>query len=149
MALVASWELERPSVWSPAAQLVAAHYAREVSGTSGGTARFGLDLVSLHLCPLRLGERRVGVRVCAAAAGGRLAARGADTFTARSRTRPFVTAGGALLLAVTPHPRVELAASVEPAGALVRDRFSFDPNVFYAVPRLILTFGVGVALKFP
>jgi len=103
----------------------------------------------MHLCPLRLGARRAGLRLCASSTVGRLAVRGSDTFSARSRSRPFATAGGAALVAVTPHRRVELTAGVEPTAALVRDRFTFDPDAFYAVPRLILTFGVGVAVTFP
>jgi hypothetical protein len=131
-------------------QVVASRYARESSAAPAGTATFGLDAASLYLCPLRLGGAHwVNLRLCAASTAGRLVARGSDTFTPRSRPRPFLTAGGAALLAMTPHPRIELAASVEPAAALVRDRFTFDPAFFYAVPRLILTFGVGVAAKFP
>ena len=147
--LVAAWELERASVWSPLALVVATYYLREDTGATGGTATFGLDAIALQLCPLRVGARLVSVRLCAAASGGRLVARGSDTFNARSRARPLFTAGGAALLAVNPHPRFELAASVEPAAALVHDQFAFDPNTFYAVPRLILTFGLGVAVKFP
>jgi hypothetical protein len=42
-----------------------------------------------------------------------------------------------------------VTASVQPGAALIRDRFSFDPTVFYRVSRLVLFFGAGLALKFP
>jgi len=149
LGLVVAWELERASVWSPLVQVIGSYYARAASGATGGTATFGLDLVTLQLCPLRVGDGLIGVRLCAAASGGRLVARGSDTFNPRSGSPALITAGGAALLAVTPHPRIELAASVEPAAALISHQFTFDPNIFYAVPRLIWTFGIAVAVKFP
>jgi hypothetical protein len=148
-ALSLAWRLDRESPWTWAVQVVGATYARVGWATIGGSASFDLDALTLHVCPLRLGVRRAGVRLCGSSTVGRLAARGEDTFSPRSATRTIASAGGAALIALTPHPHVELTASVEPAAALIRDRFTFDPAVFYAVPRLILTFGVGVAVTFP
>ena len=42
-----------------------------------------------------------------------------------------------------------MTASVEPAAAFIRDAFSFDPNVFYRVPRRILTIGIDLVVTFP
>jgi len=149
LALDAAWELDRGSIWSWAVRLVAAHHARDGWVTSDGTADFTLDVVTLQLCPARLGTARAGLWLCAGSTAGRLIARGSDSFSPRSRERPFVTAGGAAVLAVVPVPWLEVTASVEPAAALIRDRFAFDPDVFHAVPRLILTYGAGIAAKFP
>jgi hypothetical protein len=83
------------------------------------------------------------------AALGRLTVTGTDTWAPRTRSRPFVSAGGAILLTVAPHPRIELTASVAPQVALIRDQFRFNPNVFYDVPALALSFGLGASLTFP
>jgi hypothetical protein len=60
-----------------------------------------------------------------------------------------VGVGGALLLAASPHPRVELSASFEPQAALVRDTFGFGAYDFHEVPAVALFFGLGAALTFP
>jgi hypothetical protein len=151
-ALTAAWHYDRsPSIWSFAVQLVATTYPSVDWAAPGGSATFSLDAAALHLCPLRFAvpSARAALRLCASASAGRLEAHGSDTFSPRSTTRPFATAGGAALLAVTPHRYLELTASVEPGAALIRDRFTFDPETFYGLPRLIVTYGVAVAAIFP
>src|SRR4029078_1606681 len=102
-------------------ELIAAHHQRGGWGTSFGTGDFALDLVPLNVCPLRVGRRAVHARLCASSAAGRLAIDSRDNLTPRTASRPFVGVGGAALLTVAHHPRVELAGSVEPPRALRRD----------------------------
>ena len=149
VALVAHWERDAASVLSWKIQLAAAHHQRAGWVTADGTADFSLDVITLDLCPLRLGRHGVAAHLCAGAALGRLTVTGTDTFSPRTRSRPFASAGGAILLTVSPHPRVELTASVAPQVALIRDHFRFNPNVFYDVPALALSFGLGASLTFP
>ena len=149
VALVAHWERDAASVLSWKIQIAAAHHQRAGWVTADGTADFSLDVVTLDLCPLRLGRHGLAAHLCAGAALGRLTVTGTDTFSPRTRSRPFVSAGGAMLLTVSPHPRVELTASVAPQVALIRDHFRFNPNVFYDVPALALSFGLGASLTFP
>jgi len=149
VALVAHWERDAASVLSWKIQVAAAHHQRAGWTTKDGTADFSLDVMTLDLCPLRLGRHAVAAHLCAGAALGRLTVTGTDTFSPRTQSRPFVSAGGAILLTVAPHPRVELTASVAPQVALIRDHFRFNPNVFYDVPALALSFGLGAALTFP
>ena len=66
----------------------------------------------------------------------------------RTRSRPFAGVGGAASLAVSPHPRVEVTASVDPQVALIRDQYAFGANVFYDVPAVALFFGLGAAMTF-
>ena len=149
VALVAHWERDAASVLSWKIQLAAAHHQRAGWVTADGTADFSLDVVTLDLCPLRLGRHGAAAHLCAGAALGRLTVTGTDTFSPRTRSRPFVSAGGAMLLTLSPYPRVELTASVAPQVALIRDHFRFNPNVFYDVPALALSFGLGASLTFP
>src|SRR5207344_1929636 len=111
LALVAGWERDTASVLSWKVELIAAHHARDAS-TFDGTGRFTLDLVTLHLCPLRVGSSIVRGRLCASASAGRTFAEGTDILVVCTRSRPFVGVGGAASLAVSPHPRVEVTASV-------------------------------------
>ena len=67
----------------------------------------------------------------------------------RTRSRPFFGVGGAALLSASPHPRVEVTASIEPQAALTRDQFTFGPNFFHEVPAIVWLFGVGAAVTFP
>jgi len=149
LALSAGWERDTASVLTWKIQLVAARHLRDGWGTAYGAADFTLDLVTLHLCPLRLGSRAVAARVCASASGGRIAGEGTDTLVTRSGSRPFGAVGAAAALAVSPHRRVELTASVEPQAPLFRNHFAFGSNVFYDVPPVVLFFGVGAAVTFP
>jgi len=149
VALAAGWERDTASIWSWKLELIAAHHQRGGWGTSFGTVDFALDLVTLNVCPLRVGPRAVHARLCASSAAGRLAIDSRDNLTPRTASRPFVGVGGAALLTVAPHPRVELSASVEPQAALVRDTYSFTSNQVYEVPMLALFFGLGASITFP
>src|SRR5262245_16835104 len=55
IGLTAGWERDTASVLSLKVQLVASHHARDGWVTVYGTANFALDLVTLHVCPLRVG----------------------------------------------------------------------------------------------
>jgi len=149
LAVVAGWERDTGSVFSWKVQLTAAHHARNGWSTFDGSADFTLDLVTLAACPLRVGPHVVRARLCASAAAGRIVAAGTDTLAPRTRSRPFATVGGAASLAVSPFRRVEIAATVEPQAALIRDQFAFGSNVFHDVPPVVLFFGLGAAATFP
>ena len=92
LALVAGWERDTASVLSWKMELVAAHHARDGS-TFDGTGRFTLDLVTLHLCPLRSVVDRP--RTCARARRPGGPSRGTDILVARTRSRPFASASAA------------------------------------------------------
>jgi hypothetical protein len=148
IAVTAGWERDTSSVFSLKVALAAAHHARAWTSIDGN-ADFTLDVVTLHLCPLRVGPAGVRARVCATGSAGRLAAEGTDTLRTRSASRPFASAGGGAFLTVAPLPRVELTASVEPQAALIRDKFAFGPDVFHEVPAVVVFFGLGAAVTFP
>ncbi|HEY7374258.1 MAG TPA: hypothetical protein VIF57_19000, partial [Polyangia bacterium] len=148
VGLTAGWERDTGSLFSWKLQLGAAHYGGGGSATFDGTSAFTLDLLMLDVCPIRVAGWRARARLCGAAAAGRIRAEGMDALSPRTLSRPFVTVGGAISLAVSPHPRVEVTASVEPQAALIRDRFSFGANVFHDVPAVALFFGLGAALTF-
>jgi len=147
-AVVGGWERDTGSIFALKAELIAAHHARESTMAEGGAA-FTLDLVTLRLCPIRLGPPVVRARVCAAGAAGRIVVQGTDTLVTRTGARPFASAGGAALLTVSPIRRVEVTASVEPQAALIRDHFAFGTSVFHDVPPVVLFFGLGASLTFP
>jgi hypothetical protein len=149
VAVAAGWERDTASIWSLKLQLMVAHHARGGWATFYGTADFALDLVTVHLCPLRIGPRAAHARLCATSAAGRLVVESTDNLTPTTLSRPFVAVGGAALLAAAPHPRVELSASIEPQAMLVRDTYSFRSSAFYEVPAVALFFGLGAAVTFP
>jgi hypothetical protein len=149
VAVAAGWERDTSSIWSLKLQLIAAHHQRGGWTTFYGTADFALDVVTLHVCPLRVGPRAVHARLCASSTAGRLAVESRDNLTPRTASRPFLGVGGAALLAAMPHPRVEVSASVEPQAALLRDTFGFGSNVIYEVPAVALFFGLGASVTFP
>ena len=68
LALVAHWERDAASVLSWKIQLAAAHHQRAGWVTVDGTADFSLDVVTLDLCPLRLGRQASAAHLCAGAA---------------------------------------------------------------------------------
>jgi hypothetical protein len=146
LELQASWE--RPSLWSPALRLSAAHHWLSGVSESSGTADFQLDSGSLDLCPLRFGGQGIGLRACANAQGGRLFARGSRTLSARSRSRPFAVLGGSALLTISLPARLEANAGLSLGRALIQDEFAFTPEVFYRVPALSLGLGLGLSLRF-
>jgi len=148
LAVVAGWERDTASVLSWKVQLIATRHERDTATVDGGAA-FTLDLLTVNLCPLRLGTGAWRARLCGSGSAGRLVVEGKDTLATRTRSRPFVAAGAAASLAVSPHPRVEVAASVEPQAPLIRDQFSFGPDVFHVVPPVVLFFGLGAAVTFP
>lgn len=147
LALVAGWERDTASVLTLKVELIAGHYARDTA-TFDGTARVVLDLIGLRLCPLRVGSEGIRARLCASGSAGRAFAEGTDILVTRSRSRPFASVGGAASLAVSPRPRLEVTASVEPQVALVRDTYAFSSNVVYEVPALALFVGLGAAMTF-
>jgi len=149
IGLTAGWERDTASVLSLKVELVAAHHARDGWATVYGTANFALDLVTLHVCPLRVGPPVARGRLCASGAAGRIAVESVDILTPRTRSRLFAGVGGAASLAVAPHPRVQVIASVEPQAPLIHDQFAFGSNVFYDMPPIVLFFGLGAEITFP
>jgi hypothetical protein len=149
LGLTAGWERDAASVLSLKVQLVVARHALDGWYGPGGTAAFTLDLATLHLCPIRLGTPDARARLCASAAAGRMVAESMDNLSPRTRSRPFVGVGAAALLSASPHPRVEVAVSIEPQAALIRDQFTFGPNLFHHVPAIVWFFGAGATVTFP
>jgi hypothetical protein len=147
LALVAGWERDTASVLTLRVELIAAHHARDTA-TFDGTVRVMLDLIGVRLCPVRAGSESLRARLCASGAAGRAFAEGTDILVTRSRSRPFASVGGAASLAVSPRPRLEVTASVEPQVALIRDTYAFGANVVYDVPAFALFAGVGAAMTF-
>jgi hypothetical protein len=149
LALTGGWERDTASVLSLTVRLIVARHGLDGWYGPGGTAAFTLDLATLHLCPLSLGSRDGRARLCASATAGRMVAESMDNLSPRTRSRPFFGVGGAAVLSALPHPRVEVAASIEPQAALIRDQFTFGPNRFHDVPAVVWFFGAGATVTFP
>jgi len=149
VALVAGWERDTASAFALKVQLVAAHHARGGWSSADGGADFALDVATVHVCPLRVGPVVARARLCASGTAGRIAVEATGVLVPRPQSRPFAGVGAAALVSVSPHPRVEIAATVEPQVALIRDQFAFQSNVFYDVPPIVVFFGLGAAVTFP
>jgi hypothetical protein len=146
--------------WNPrdvVSTKLALSVSRTWSGGSreiGGVAAFTLDRIALELCPLRLGGQRWDVRPCIDGAAGRFSSSGSDTISPRSAARPWSTLGASARLSGRPLEWLEPWGSAGIAAALVRDRFQFDDGddatpAFHWVPAEILSFAVGVTVRFP
>jgi hypothetical protein len=144
--LMLDWS--RPSIWSPAAQVTAAHFESDGFAAPGGTADFALDMLGLDLCPIWLRHRRFGARLCATGAAGQLTAAGSQTSMPQSHVRPFAMLGGSAILTVELKFGIQLRGWVAGAGPLIRDSFQFVPEVFHRVPPLVLTVGAGIGVRF-
>ena len=141
--------LDRASIWSPALLLWATHSSTDDLAEPGGTAAFALDAVSLDACPFRLALPHLEARGCATGLVGRLSARGSDTYSPASRSRPFGTFGASALLTVTLSGIVELSGRFGAGASLVRDAFEFTPQVFHRVASVTLVGDLGLGLRFP
>jgi hypothetical protein len=135
--------------WSPALGLSLAHYWSGGVVETGGTAHFTLDASFVDLCPLGLAWGRVGAWACAEAALGVLSAHGSDTFSPRSRSRPFAALSGGARLRLELFAKLGVFAGFSWGKNLVEDRFAFSPSVFYSVPPWGWRGALGGELRFP
>jgi hypothetical protein len=148
VALEGEASLERASVWSPAAALTVAHLWSGAAMEADGIADFSLDLLTLDLCPVRVGILAAAVRACAAGSLGRLTAQGSRTYSPMSAARPFATGGATARLVLPLGSRVAIRARFGAEAALWRDAFEFIPNVFHRVASVTLMGDVGVGVQF-
>ena len=140
---------DRASILSPALALTFAHLWSGPLREGGGTARFTLDWIGLDACPIRLTVLRFEARACAAAAVGRLAAEGSNTYEPRSVARAFATAGATARLALLLPWRLELRGRLGAGATLWRDAFQFTPEVFHRAASATLVGDVGLGVRFP
>ncbi|HVV48844.1 MAG TPA: hypothetical protein VHO06_04230 [Polyangia bacterium] len=141
--------LDRDALWSPAAVLWGTHAAASGLVEPGGTAAFTLDALTLDACALRLRVSAFEARACASALYGRLGATGSDTYAPASVSRPYLAAGGAVLLTADLGHLFELSGRVSGGASLIRDSFSFSPAVFHRTAAATLAAGLGFGLRFP
>lgn len=118
-----------------------------------GRAEFSLMTVGVAACPLSLGEGtmdggRLAVRPCVSGAFGALRASGSSTNQPEAHQRPFTALGGAILLDYRLSPRWQLSANLAWRGALVRDRFQFEPQIVHRVPPWAASASLAAALVF-
>jgi hypothetical protein len=149
VVLTGGLTLDRDSIWSPAVFASFAHVAADDFVEPGGTAAFSLDTAAIDLCPLRLPSSPFSVAACASGAVGRLSARASNTYEPRSASRPFATAGGALVLAVPFGAWFELRGRFGAGASLIRDAFEFTPKVFHRVGSVTLVGDLGLGVRFP
>lgn len=140
---------DRQASLSPAVRLTFAHDWSGSSLEPGGTADFTLDRAGLDLCVVRVPLGPVTVRGCGAAALGRLAARGSDTYEGRAQTRTFAILGATLSATVDLGARLTLNAIATVGHGLPRDAFAFSPQVFYRTPAVAAGLGFGLGVRFP
>jgi hypothetical protein len=140
---------DRTSILSPALALTFAHLWSGPLREGGGTARFTLDWIGLDACPIRLTVLRFEARACAAAAVGRLAAEGSNTYEPRFVARAFATAGGTARLALLLPWRLEVRGRLGAGATLWRDAFQFTPEVFHRTASVTLVGDVGIGVRFP
>jgi hypothetical protein len=138
----------RDSVLSPAVQLRGSHYWMFGYAAPGGVASFSLDTGTVSLCPVWLQEHRLSVQLCATGEGGRLLIKGTETLKGSTRSRPYFSVGASLAVELEIVRGIALTGFANGAAPLVRDSFQFRPEVFYEVPRVVLTAGAGVAVRF-
>lgn len=150
IAVHVSAGIDRASIWSPAARLAVAH--ARVGGlveAGGSTADFTLTGGTVDACPLALRVARFAARACAAAGAARLTAHGGNTYSPRSRQRPFVAVGASLIAALSLGRRLQIEARVAGAAPLIRDSYQFTPEVFYRVASVTLELDLGLSIRFP
>jgi hypothetical protein len=149
-----SAEWDREGAWAPEVVLDAMHQERGGHDEARGEADFGLNAVSLALCPVRFGEATLELRPCLSGAFGQLLSDGGQTYSPRDGARPWSSIGANLSLSVV-FGIVELRASLGASTPLQRDAFRFGPecsgaaceaDVFHRVERLIWTGSLGAGL---
>jgi hypothetical protein len=132
VSLYAQLGLERPGIWSPLGMWGASHVARSDVREAGGMASFRLDAASFDACPLRLRWGRLDARPCGSILAGRLSAQGTQTRNAADVSRrPFWVLGGSAILSTDVFWLLEASLRVSVGVNLVRDSFSFTPDVFH------------------
>jgi len=141
--------LDREALWSPALVLTGTHAWTNGLVETGGTAAFTLDALTLDACPLRLHLAPVEARACGTALYGRLGASGSDTYAQASASRPFASAGGALLLSLELGRRFEVTGRLGAGASLIRDSFAFTPAVFHRTAAVTIAAGLGLGVRFP
>jgi hypothetical protein len=114
-----------------------------------GRATFSAQYASVDACPAGLVFGPASLRACAHLGVVLLHARGTDTFSPRSVTRPEVALGGELSGALALTPVFGIVASGACAANLRRDRFAFSPTEFYGMPALSWQGSLGLELRFP
>ena len=149
-----SAEWDREGVWAPEVKLDAMRQERGGHDEARGEADFGLNALSLALCPVRFGDAALELRPCLSGAFGQLLSDGGQTYSPRDRTRPWSSIGGNLSLSVV-FGIVQLRASLGASVPLQRDSFRFGPDcfgaaceadVFHRVEPLIWTGALGAGL---
>ena len=141
--------LDREALWSPALVLTGTHAWSNGLVETGGTAAFTLDALTLDACPLRLHLAPAEARVCGTALYGRLGASGSDTPAPATASRPFASAGGALLLSLELGRLFEVTGRFGAGASLIRDSFAFTPAVFHRTAAVTLAAGLGLGVRFP
>jgi hypothetical protein len=139
---------DRGAVLSPRVRISATYFPERRAAVEGGTALFSLGLLAVDLCPVWVRLGSFGLGGCADVTGGWVTARGADTFAPQTQRRPFGAAGASAAITWEPGSKIEVLGFVNGGISLVRDQFQFRPVIFYEVPRLTLTAGVGVGVRF-
>jgi hypothetical protein len=127
---------------------VGQHFSVSVVETDG-RATFSAQSASVDVCPAGLVLGPASLRGCAHLGLALLHARGTDTFSPRSVTRPEVALGGELSGGLLLTPAIGIVASGSCAANLRRDRFAFSPTVFYRMPALSWQGSLGLELRFP
>ncbi len=149
---------ERGSVLSPAARLSFAHFFAQEYQEAGGTASFSMNVLSLDLCPARIGNEMIGLFMCGALAYGSLRAEGKQTGDPKTESLEWWVAGGTGLLAFHPIDPIEVSL-FGTLGAPLVSGYSFqfgcpsgatdcEPNVFWEVPKLTIQGGVSLGVFF-
>jgi len=141
--------LDREALWSPALVLTGTHAWSNGLSETGGTAAFTLDALTLDACPLRLHLAPAEARACGTALYGRLDASGSDTYAPATASRPFVSAGGALLLSLELGRLFEVTGRFGAGASLIRDSFAFTPAVFHRTAAVTVAAGLGLGVRFP
>jgi hypothetical protein len=150
VALYALAAIDRDGPWAPAIILGALHAWRSDLAELGGTASFALDAGSLDVCPLRLRWSSLAARPCASLLVGRMSASGgADVSEAASTARPFVVAGGVVVLTAGIGSLVELTGRLSTGATLIRDSYGFRPTVFHRASFLTTSASVGLGIRWP
>jgi hypothetical protein len=149
-ALYLELGLERAGVWAPSALWGATHVASPEIVRPGGVASFSLDAVSFDACPLRLRIARLTARPCVSALAGRLSAQGSETRNpAGVMRRPFWIVGGSGILSTGLLSLLEASFRVSVGANLVRDSFTFTPEVFHEVSAMSAAASLGLGLRLP
>lgn len=147
IALGVHWQ--RPSLWAPTLRLSGARAVRDDLREVGGVASFQLTALTLDLCPALLQHGTFALRPCGFVQGGRVVARGTETFEPREAQRPWWVAGVSAVLSWEPTAFVALLAVARLGRPGVRDTFEFEPLVFHSVPPWAPSASVGLEVRFP